>query len=352
MSHRAPLAATILVVFGISLAGLVARLPELAGASDWGSDWRWLEDGLQRLAAGEPLTRPAYVAGPFSQFVPGPTYTWSLHPPYTATLIAPSLLLPAALRAPAWTLLVAAALAAALWTAWPRGLWRGTHLLVAAAFLGPPLVGLSAGLVDQLHYANPNGLVALGIVTTWSGRRRGSPALIALGLVLAAIKVVPAVALGTWLISTRHNRRPSLIGLAAAGLALAALTAPVLLIDPGAVGDTLAAWANLVPTDGATNLAPRVGLASLLGLTAGTLLSEGVAVALLGLVLARHLDGAGGLVIATSATLLLTPQLWSHWFLVPAVAVLVAAGQWTTLRRADETLRTAWESGPEALATG
>ena len=86
------------------LVGPGARLADLLRGADWGSDWRWLEDGLRRLAAGLPLTDPRYVAGPWSQFDPGPAYTWSLQPPFVATLIAPALALPDGLRTGAWML--------------------------------------------------------------------------------------------------------------------------------------------------------------------------------------------------------------------------------------------------------
>lgn len=336
-----------LVVVVGALAGPLARLPGLLGASDIGSDWRWLADGLQRLAAGLPLARPEYVTAAFSQFDPGPTYTWSLHPPFNAALVAPLLLLPAVAREPAWTVLMAAALAAAFWVAWPRRLWWGSHLLVAGLVLGTPWLGLWQALMDQLHYANPNALVVLGVALAWRGRQRHSAALIGLGLVLAATKIVPALALGCWLLAS-WRRVPAIPavprGVALAALALAALTVPVLLLDPGAIGDTIRTQLNLVPWSGAGNLAPRLLLAPILGPDVATVLSLGLGLVLCGLVLLRRMDGSAGLVVATTATLFLTPQLWSHWFIIPAVALLVAAGEWPVLRRVDAALRRAWLS--------
>jgi hypothetical protein len=337
-----------------ALAGPAWHLASLIGVDDWGSDWRWLEDGLRRLAAGEPLVRAEYVSGPFSQFPNGPAYTWSLHPPFTATLVAPSLLLPEWLRQPAWTWLMALSLGAAVWLAWPRRLWWGTQLAVAAVLLGPPSVGVSLGLVDQLHFANPNALVVLGVVITWIGRRHGSVGLVAGGLVLAAVKIVPAIGLAAWLLADRHRgKAPSQLAVPAllwAGAMLVALTLPVLALDPGALADTLAAQANLVPWPGQHNIAPSALLAPSVGLTIGTWLSRIVALAILGTVVVRRLDGPGGFVLAASAPLLLTPQLWAHWLLIPAVAVMLAAAEWPALRALDRRLRIAWLGGGGAVA--
>jgi hypothetical protein len=341
--RRASLAIVGIALVAVALAGPAPRLAALVGAGDWGSDWRWLEDGLRRLAAGLPLTRPEYVAGPFSQFNPGPTYAWSLHPPFSASLLAPALLLPDSVRQAAWTLLMAGALLAAFWLAWPRRLWWGTHLLIGCAALGSAWLGLWAGPVDQVHYANPNALVALGVVLTWQGRRRGSAALIALGLVLAAMKIVPALALGCWLLASWRRVPAVRHGVALAVVALVGLTVPILVLDPGALGDTIRAEMNLIPLANATNLAPRLLLAPILGPEVAAAVSYGIPLALYGLVLLRRMDGPAGLVIAISAALFLMPQLWAHWFIIPAIAALIAAGEWPLLRRLDAALRGVWE---------
>jgi hypothetical protein len=364
---RIGLGALPVAVLAMAVIGPASQLASLVGAGDWGSDWRWLEDGLRRLAAGAPLVRPEYAAAPFTQFPNGPAYTWSLHPPSTATLVAPLLLLPDWLREPAWTWLMAAALGIAVWLAWPRRLWWGTQLLVVAVVLGPPLVGVSVGLVNQLHFANPNALVVLGVVLTWLGRRHGSVGLVAGGLVLAAVKVVPAIGLVVWLLAGRAARpdpgraSPPAVAIPAilsAGAILVALTLPVLVIDPGALADTIAAQAHLIPWSNEANLAPAVRLAPLLGTDAATWLARLAAGALLGLVLARRLDGPGGFVLAAAAPLLLTPQLWAHWLLIPAAAVLVTAEDWEPIRSVDRRLRLAWlgtsptPAPPRRRATG
>lgn len=360
--RRIAVATGIVAMFGLAAAGPVVHLASLAGAGDWGSDWRWLADGLARLAAGQPLNHPEYVAAPFSQLVGGPAFTWSLHPPYNATLVAPLLLLPQAAREPAWACLMALALAAAVALAWPRRLWWGTQLLVGAAVLGPPLVGPSVGLVDQLHFANPNALVLLGLSLAWWGRSRARAAdegarlgmaLMAAGLVLAAAKIVPAIGLAAWLLAARaEGRRTARAAVAAAVLVLVALTIPVLLLDPGVLGDTIAVQLNLVPWPGETNLAPGVRLAPFLGAAAATWLSRLVAAGLLGLVLARRLDGPGGFVLVAIAPLLLTPQLWAHWFLVPILAGLLAAGTWPPLLALDARLRASVGRGSPARPAG
>jgi len=344
--RRPLLIAAIVLVFLAALVPRAWHLWTLVGAGDWGSDWLWLADGLDRLAAGLPLNRPEYVAAPFSQLPNGPAYTWSLHPPYNATLFSPSLLLPIALRQGAWTWLMAAAMAAATWLAWPRRLWWGTHLLVAAAVLAPPVLGL----VDQIHFANPNALVVLGVVLVWHGRRRASLGLIAAGLVLAAVKITPAVAMAAWLLAARHGAATGGRGVLLAAVAVLALTVPVLLLDPGVLGDTIRVQLNLVPWDGPSNLAPQMLLAPILGADPAALISRAVGLGLIGLILVRRLDGPGGFLIAASSPLLLTPQLWSHWFLIPAAAALLAAGAWPRFRDLDNRLRRLWAVRPPAPA--
>jgi hypothetical protein len=253
---------------------------------------------------------------------------------------------------------MALALGAALWLAWPRRLWWGTQLLIAAAFLGPPYLGLSKAVTDQLHFANPNALVVLGIVITWIGRRHGSVALVAGGLVLAAVKIVPAVGLAAWLLADRRRGRapgqlvvPALLWAAAI---VVALTVPILAIDPGALADTVASQGNLVPWPGEGNLAPGVRLAPVLGMALASWLSRIAGLVLLGVVLVRRLDGPGGFLLAMAAPLLLTPQLWAHWFLVPGAAALIAAGEWSALRTFDRRLRLAWlgAMSPARMAAG
>ncbi len=354
--RRLAVLVAILVVFAWAASGPIRHVAGLVGASDWGSDWRWLQDGLDRLAAGLPLNRPEYVTAPFSQATGSdgaPTYTWSLHPPYNASLVAALLLVPAGIREGAWAGLMAVALAGAVLLAWPRRLWWGTSLLLAAAALGPPLYGPSIGLVDQLHFANPNALVLLGLALAWWGRRRASGraaiALVATGVVLAAVKIVPAMGLAAWLLAAREGRGVVARGSLLAAAVLIALTLPVLLLDPGVIGDTIAVQLNVVPLANATNLAPSAWLAPLLGTGAAAWISRGVGLGLMGFVLARRLDGPGGFVLAATAPLLVTPQLWAHWFLLPILAALFAAGAWPRLRGLDARLRSAGAGGRAPL---
>ena len=316
--RRLVLANAVVLLFTLTLVPYVERLVVLAPASDWGSDWRWLEDGLKRLAAGLPLTRPEYVAGPWSQFQVGaqiPSYAWSLHPPYSAALYAPFMLVPDAVRPVVWAATMAAALAAATALAWPRRLWWGTGLLIATILLKPPINGAWLGFIDQVHYANPNALVALGIALVWIGRRRGSVALMSIGLVLAALKILPAATLGFWLLATRDRPDPARRSVAVAGAELAVLTLIVLLRDPGAINDMIRSTFNMVPWPGSSNFAPQVRLAHVLG--------------------------------ADAAKVLLTPQLWANWLVIPAVAILATAPEWRIVRAVDRQLSAAYSGSDE-----
>ena len=141
-------------------------------------------------------------------------------------------------------------------------------------------------------------------------------------------------------------------GVAMGGLALALLTIPVVVLDPGVLADTIAVQLNVIPWDGPTNLAPQVWLAPVLGTATAAWLSRIVAAGLLVGVLVRRLDGPGGLLIAVSAALLLTPQLWAHWLLIPLLTAVIAAGEWPAVRRFDARLRTARTGLEDAAARG
>jgi hypothetical protein len=170
--------------------------------------------------------------------------------------------------------------------------------------------------------------------------------LVAGGLVLAAIKIVPALGLAAWLLAERDGTRTrsqlAVPAMLTAAAILVALTLPVLVIDPGALADTIAAQGNLEPWPGGANLAPAVRVAPLIGLVLATVLSRVVGLAILAFVVIRRLDGPGGFVLAAIAPLLLAPQLWSHWLIVPAIAALVACQDWPPLRALDRRLRLAW----------
>ncbi|HXG26681.1 MAG TPA: hypothetical protein VNL94_07510 [Candidatus Binatia bacterium] len=340
--RRLVVANVIVFALILSLQPYVERFWELRVANDWGSDWKWLQDGLERLAAGLPLTRPEMVAGPWSQFPPpnhAPTYDWSLHPPYSATAYAPFMLAPAEFRNVTWAVAMIAVLVAAVWLAWPRRLWWGTGLLLLTGlFWLPDLGGAWPGIVDQIHYANPNALVILGLVLVWLGRKRDSVAIMAAGLVLAALKIAPAATLGAWLLVAREGAWATRRAILAAAVVLGVMSIPILFLDPGAVSDMIRSQLNLEPWTGRSNLAPLVRLAPLIGEQSATLLSYGIAAALMLVVLSWRLDGPGGFLIAVTAPLLATPQLWAHWFLLPAIAFFATAQEWRLVRAIDRWL--------------
>jgi hypothetical protein len=243
-----------------------------------------------------------------------------------------------------WTAAMALAFGAAVWLAWPRRLWWAPALGLLALMLWlPGLLGFGnvalAAIVDQLHYANPNALVMLGVAMVWLGRQRGSIALMAAGLVLAALKIAPAASLGVWLLVARRDPLPARWAIAAAVVFLVVVTVPVLFLDPGAIGDLIRSQANLIPWSGSTNLSPQVWLAPAIGQQAAIVVSYGIGAAMVLAILVGRLDGPGGLLLAATAPLLFTPQLWAHWFLIPAVAFFATAGEWRVTRSVDERLR-------------
>lgn len=346
----------IVIAFFLAARPYVERLWRLREANDWGSDWRWLGDGLDRLAAGLPLTRPEYVAGPWSQFPApgfGPTYAWSLHPPYSATMYAPFMLAPDDIRNVVWAAAMAVTLAVALWLAWPRRLWWGTGLLIVTLLLWLPDFGKAwPGWIDQLHYGNPNAVVILGLVLAWIGRRRDSVPLMAAGIVLTALKIAPAAALGCWLLVARARATPARRAILVAAVVLGVMSIPVLFLDPGAITDMLASQRNIEPWPGKANFAPQVRLADAIGTQAAILLSYATAGAMLAIVLLRRLDGPGGFLIVATAPLLITPQLWAHWFLLPMFALLITAPEWRVVRAVDAFLRGAPDTPVPDRAAG
>jgi hypothetical protein len=231
--------------------------------------------------------------------------------------------------------------------AWPRRLWWGTGVLLAGALVWLPDLGKAwPGIIDQVHYANPNALVILGVALVWVGRRRDSVPLMVAGLVLAALKIAPAATLGVWLLVGREGALPARRAVFIAVIILAILSVPILFLDPGAVTDMLRSQLNLEPWTGGTNLAPQVRLEPLMGKAAATLLSYGGAALVMLAVLVRRLDGPGGFLLAATAPLLATPQLWAHWFLIPEIALLATAGEWRVIRGFDRRLRELMDMTP------
>ena len=90
---------------------------------------------------------------------------------------------------------------------------------------------------------------------------------------------------------------------------------------------------------GPTNLSPREWLAPLLGSTWAVAVTTGAGLAMLAIIVLRRLDGAGGLLLAMAAACCFTPQLWSHWLLIPAVAGVIAVGESPAFDRLDRRLR-------------
>jgi hypothetical protein len=158
------------------------------------------------------------------------------------------------------------------------------------------------------------------------------------GLVLTSVKILPAGTLGLWLLVARDRPVPARKAVVLTGVVLAVLTVPVLLRDPGAITDMIASQFNIIPWPGAANFAPQVRLAPLLGADAAKLLSWEVALAMAAAILVRRLDGPGGFLLAVTAPLLLTPQLWANWLVIPAIAILATAPEWRIVRAVDGPL--------------
>ena len=200
---------TALTVFTLLLA--LALIPLTSYPTSPGSDWLWYRNGIDRLVTGQPLYDPAWLLGPFNYLATANLYQFN-QPPWMLPLVAPFVLFPEPLATYAWLAFSDAALLLALALVVPR--WP---LLIVAVLLLPPIL-------MSLAWGNVEAMVALGEALWIVGRRRSSWAAETVGIVLASLKVVPAIPL--ILFSLRSRRwKAAALSLLVAGAITAAVSA-------------------------------------------------------------------------------------------------------------------------------
>ncbi len=301
---------------GLGLAFVLVAIESAIALSRQGGagfDWYWYQDGLQRLANDRPLYDPILLSGPYDPYDPAHLFVFTLIPPSALPLMAPMELVPEPIRLSAWLLVMAGALAAALAMVWPRRL----ALTWQIALLGIVML-LGSGVLAQLYWANLNAVVALGVALVWRGIRGRHDGLVAIGLVLIAVKVTPAICIGLWVLGSR-GPRPIL---AAAGV-LALLTLPAVLLEgPLVLADFVRSGLNLSQSTDTLNIAPSLALRRILGERAAVLITA--VAGILAAIYAAVRDPArpAGLFVATLAGGFLIPALWVHWLTGPIVAAL------------------------------
>jgi len=149
-----------------------------------GDDFLWYRTGVDRLVAGLPPYDPRLLVGSYSFVAPENFYVYNMAP-WLIPVVAPFTLLPPDPGRWAWLIAMDVCIAAAILLVLPE-----RHRLLIAI-----LLILSTPVLMSLVWGNLTGLVMLGIALWLRGRERGNEPLMALGLVLASLKLLPAVPL-------------------------------------------------------------------------------------------------------------------------------------------------------------
>jgi hypothetical protein len=183
------------------LAGLVAvpfaRYPSIAGA-----DWDTYRNGIAAVLDGRGLYRPDLALGSYDYLSAEFANAYNM-PPWFAPVALPILAMPDVLERPAWILVTGLILVAAFALVMPLGdrvIWVALAASMSFAWMA-------------LTWGNASALVALGIAIWMAGLRRHAPWMEVAGIVVASIKIVPAIPLVVYHLQTR-NVRPLLLAAA------------------------------------------------------------------------------------------------------------------------------------------
>jgi alpha-1,2-mannosyltransferase len=231
-----------------------------------------------------------------------------VYPPAIAFVFIPLGLLPYPLAAALITVVLLAAVAATLRVLDVRD-WR----CYGAAYLSIPVL-------HDVRLGALTPLLALGVALAWRWRERTAAAIPVAFVIVAKLFLWP---LGVWLLATGRMRvalRSALYGVAATALAWLAIGFAGLADYPR----LLRVLSDAYQGRGYSPVAG--GLALGLGSTAAHALAIGVGLVALGLcvVAGRRGDDAGSLALALAASLLLTPIVWLHYFVLLLVPIAIA----------------------------
>ena len=298
----------------VALVFLVMAMLIVLNALGWGYDFEAYFRAALRVTRGDVLYESWMLDGPF----PPGMYGYYLYPPPFAVGVVPFTALSLPTATIAWFLLRVALLGLACAVMPVRPTIR---LLVFAvgAFSHPVLVDLALG--------NVSILVLVALAFTWRGLDRP------MGSIAAALAMSVRPTLGILVVwwFVRRRWRAILVTLIAGGV-LIALTLPV--VGTRAYNDYFTMLRNVSQVTGVTknvdlastalrlNLDPLVATAALYG---GYLIAVGAMIKSL-----RH-DRDLSFMVTVSATLLLTPLLWDHYFvslLLPAAFLAQRGRTW------------------------
>jgi hypothetical protein len=313
-TDRAP----IFLIVGIGLALALATIPFARYPSTVGADWYQYRDGIDRLMDGRPLYDPGLMLAPYNYLDPAYGGTFNM-PPWFVPLTIPAAVLPRPFDRLFWMALIAAAVIAAVGLCLPR---ERRILVLGVLAVQTPLWVL-------LTWGNASAFVVLGIALWIIGSRINSTALLAAGLILSSIKLVPAIPLALALLR-RRQVRPVVV----AALGVIAITAVVAVVaGSNVLRDFYVVFGNIEQTHDA-NLAPSSVLAAVLPEPVATLLVRLLATALLAFLSLRPPSLL--LIAAMEIVVMAYPlNVYSFWILHAGVLVLAAAA----LRGMDGTPR-------------
>lgn len=228
--------ASLLILFAVAFAGWPIQ---------FGDDWLWYRNGIDRLATGQPLYKPEWLAGSYN-YVSSENFYQFNQVPWLLPIVAPLSILPAPIDRFAWLIAMDVALVAAIALSFGRRAARRWPLLLALAFWAPTLMCVVWGNIENL--------VTLGVVLWFAGQRKGSRGVETIGIVLASLKVVPAIPL--ILMSLKARRISPVV---AAGTIIAVMTVPaVILRGLDVIPSFLRITANIAQLDVPQNLSPAI----------------------------------------------------------------------------------------------
>ena len=262
-----------------------------------GSIWEASRDVLH----GRNPYPPATLAG----VAPGDRF---VYPPAIAFVFVPLGVLPFPVAAALLTALLLAAMAATLYVLEVRD-WR----CYGAAYLAIPVL-------HDVRLGALTPLLALGIALVWRWRDRLPAAIPLAFVVVAKLFLWP---LGVWLLATGRAR----IALRSALYATAATAVAWAAIGLAGLGDYPRLLQVLAESEQAKGYSPVSGFLALgLGATAARGVATAVGVALVAgcVVTGRRSEERRSLILALAASLVLSPIVWLHYFVLLLVPIALA----------------------------
>lgn len=284
-----------------------------------GADWPWYRNGIERLIAGQPLYDPTWLAGPYDYLAPANYFQFN-QVPWLIPIVAPFAVLPEPIASWVWLAFTDAAMLLALALVIPR--WPP---LVVIVLLSPPVL-------MSLAWGNTGALVALGVALWISGQRHKSPALETAGIVLASLKVLPAIPLV--LLALRARRWSAAI--ASALIALVVSIAVSVLVGQNALEQFIRIAANIEPVLNRLNISPAAWLGAS---PTDYLVVRGIALVAVLLTMIRVKNDLAALALLELACCFLATNPYVDWLVVPGLAILAwAPVRRTVLRRAGSSV--------------